>query len=116
MKVGREILEYDFDLFLGGHLTQLGTREEVAEGVRYVDELVIVAQEAFEKHAMQSVMAEAAEVVGYDNPFLLFRRYQEVLVSECAERMVQRWGERLSGVDVWAESHCDSVLSYLRID
>ncbi len=29
---------------------------------------------------------------------------------------MERWGGVLAGVDVWAVSHCDRLLAYLRVD
>lgn len=116
LAMGQQLLGRDFDLFSGGHLTQLGTRSDVERSVQYTEDLLDVATGVFSSTDMVSVMARAAEHVGWNNKFLLFRHYQETMVDDCANRMVERWKTRLSGVDVWAQSHCDTMLTYLRVD
>ncbi len=116
LKLGKEILSYDFDLFSGGHLTQLGTLEEVQASIEYTDDLVQVSREVFEGTDMLATMGEAGAQAGFANPFLLFRYYQERMIAQCSERMLARWQDRLSGVDVWVDGHCDKLLSYHRVD
>ena len=38
------------------------------------------------------------------------------MVEACAESLIERWGGVLAGVDVYAASHCDRLLVYLRVD
>ena len=56
-----------------------------------------------------------ASQIGWDNKFLL-RHYQQVMGSACVEQMLARWADRLSGVDVWIDGHCDKAITYLRVD
>ena len=65
---------------------------------------------------MMATMGRVAEAAGWSNPFLLFRYYQDSMAKACAEQLVERWGGKLAGVDVFAESHCDRLLVYLRVD
>ena len=65
---------------------------------------------------MMATLGEAAEAAGWSNPFLLFRHYLDSMAETCAERPVERWGGVLAGVDVWAVSHCDRLLAYVRVD
>ncbi len=116
LKIGEVLLAYDFDLFVGGHLTQLGNRREVELAVQYTDELLEAGRRAFTGTGMVETMAKAASQVGWDNKFLLFRFYQETMVAACAEEMTTRWADKLSGLDVWIDGHCDKVITYLRVD
>ena len=65
---------------------------------------------------MMATMGEAAEAAGWSNPSLLFRHYLDSMAETCAERPVERWSGVLAGVDVWAASHCDRLLAYVRVD
>lgn len=114
--LGDEVMSRDWEIFVGGHLTQLGTRDQVQTSIDYTDDVVRVATEVFSATDMMSTMAIAAESAGWSNPFLLFRHYQDTMVKACAETLIDRWGEVLAGVDVYAASHCDRLLVYLRVD
>ena len=116
LALGDEVMSRDWDIFVGGHLTQLGNRDEIRRSVEYTEDLVRVATEVFTQTDMMSTMAVAAESAGWENPFLLFRYYHDSMVDACAERLVQQWGGMLAAVDVYAASHCDRLLVYLRVD
>ena len=38
------------------------------------------------------------------------------LSGTCAAMMIDRWGDQLSGVDGYTESHCDKARTYFRVD
>lgn len=116
LRVGEELMARDWDLLISGHLTQLGTREQVAESIAYTEDVLAVATNVFTSTDMMATMGEAASQAGWNNPFLLFRHYQDTMNAACADRLVERWGDRLAGVDVYAPSHCDRMLVYLRVD
>jgi hypothetical protein len=111
-----KLMAREWDVLVGGHLTQLGTRDQVRASIAYTDDVLAVATEVFESTDMMATMGRAAAEAGWNNPFLLFRYYQDSMVEACAERLIERWGNRLAGVDVYAPSHCDTVLVYLRVD
>jgi len=49
--VHHQILEYDFKTLVSGHVSKLGTREDVLEGIEYIDDLVPYAREAHDPHS-----------------------------------------------------------------
>ncbi len=107
-----QILAYDFDTFIGGHLTRLGTREDVETAQAFV--LDVQANAAA---ALQSVdfMAIAQEV-GFENPWALFDAYLGAVARECAAATIPVWQERLGGTDVFTEGHCWTMVGSLRVD
>ena len=107
-----QILAYDFDTFIGGHLTRLGTREDVETAKAFVLDLQANAAEA-----LQSVdyMAIAQEV-GFDNSWALFDAYLGAVAHQCAETTIPDWQERLGGTDVFTEGHCWAMMESLRVD
>ena len=84
--------------------------------VAYTDDLMQVAEQVFTETDLMATLAKAAEQVGWDNKFLLIRYYQETMISTCAATMIDRWGDQLSGMDVYAESYCDKALTCFRVD
>lgn len=116
LALGDEVMSRDWDIFVGGHLTQLGTREQIQKSIDYTTDALDIATAVFRSTDMMATMGEAARAVGWSNPFLLFRYYLDSMAAACANRLVERWGGVLAGVDVWAASHCDRLLAYLRVD
>ncbi|HEU4404415.1 MAG TPA: MBL fold metallo-hydrolase [Polyangiaceae bacterium] len=106
------ILQYDFDVFVGGHVGRYGTRADVEQTKAYVDDLF--------RHAAEAIGAvgidEAAAQVGYENPFVLVDRWFSLMKGRCAGAVQGAWVGRLGAADVWADSHCLAALQSLRID
>ena len=105
-------LAYDFETFVGGHLTRLGTREDVEIAQEYV---LDVRENAGEALATVDFMAIAQEV-GFENPWLLFDVYLDTVAQTCADTTIPVWADRLGGTDVVAFGHCWVMAESLRID
>ncbi len=116
LALGDEVMSRDWKIFVGGHLTQLGTRDQIRLSIDYTKDALAIATDVYRSTDMMATMGRAAQAAGWSNPFLLFRYYQDSMAKACAERLVVRWGGKLAGVDVFAESHCDRLLAYLRVD
>jgi len=63
-----------------------------------------------------AVTAQAAKVVGTDNEFLLFKVVLDKVARDSVKELQPRWIDRLSGVDVWMESHVRTAILYVRWD
>jgi glyoxylase-like metal-dependent hydrolase (beta-lactamase superfamily II) len=117
MKVFDDILAYDFDVFVGGHLTQLGTRKDVEETKEYVLDVYRTTKKVHGSTYMMAVFAETAKASGsWDNKYLLFRAFLEKVTDDSAKEIVARWSKRLAGVDVFVHSHVMTALLYVRWD
>jgi len=108
----QQALNYPFETFIGGHLTRLGTRQDVRVQMEYVGAL-----RANAKKALQTVdfMAIARET-GFENSWLLFDRYLNAVAKACADSTIPKWRDRLAGADIWTHSHCLVMTESLRID
>lgn len=105
-----EILKYDFDIILSGHVSILGTRDDVLENKAYAFD---VRDTVLEKmRTFLTRFENAFEKMGYQNANLAYRVAMESVRDECAAEIIDRWQDRLSVVDVWADSHCETVLLY----
>jgi glyoxylase-like metal-dependent hydrolase (beta-lactamase superfamily II) len=107
-----QILAYDFDTFIGGHLTRLGTREDVKTAKEFVLDVKANAAEALQTVDFMAI----AQQVGFDNPWALFDTYFEAAARTCAEATIPDWQERLGGADVFTEGHCRVMVESLRVD
>jgi glyoxylase-like metal-dependent hydrolase (beta-lactamase superfamily II) len=105
-----EVLAYDFDTFIGVHLTRLGTREDVEVQREYIMDIQTNAAQA-----LQSVDFVAKET-GFENPWLLFDTYLDTVAHECEELTLPGWIDQLGGADVWTFDHCFQIVESLRID
>ena len=115
LKVFDELLVYDFDVFVGGHLTHIGTRADVEETREFTLDVYETVKRVHAETDLMAVFVDAAgQIGGFDNKFLLFKTFLDVVTARATEEIEQRWVERLAGVDVFAEDHVRTALLYVR--
>ena len=107
-----EILSYDFETFIGGHMGRLGTREDVETQQEY---LLEIRENAANALATTDFFA-IAEEVGFENRWLLVDTYLDRVAQACTDATVPNWVGRLAAADVFTYSHCWTVMESLRID
>lgn len=105
-----DVLAYDFDIILSGHVSILGNRNDVIEAKEYAFDVRDAVQkrmssflERFEKYF---------EAFEYANDNLAYRAAIESVRGECSAEIIDKWKDRLSVVDVWADSHCETMILY----
>ncbi len=107
-----QTLAYPFDTFIGGHLTRLGTRQDVLAGWEYMQDL-----KANTAAALQAVpLAAVIEKVGYGNAYALAKTYYDTVVDMAAKAMLAKWQGRLGGADVFTRDNCYAMQTSLRGD
>ena len=103
-----EILKYDFDTILSGHVSVLGTRDDVTVARDYVHDVRDTALKG-----MASMLPTFEKIyAGFEhkNGNLAYRMAIEQVRHDCATQIKDRWKDKLSVVDVWADSHCETVI------
>jgi hypothetical protein len=104
---------YDFDTFVGGHLTRLGTRDDVITQQEFVSDL----EKAAGKASSEVQFADIAKQVGSpDNPWLTFSKYIDAVNKNCIQTMLPKWESRLGGVEVFMPTHCFAMTQAGRVD
>src|SRR5713101_5420420 len=116
LKMFDEILAYQFDTFVGGHLTDIGTREDVEITKEYTNDVYNTVKRIHNGLEQGAVVAQAAKTVGPDNEFLLFKQVLDRVANDSVKEIEPRWINRLAGVDVWLPSHVRTALIYVRWD
>jgi glyoxylase-like metal-dependent hydrolase (beta-lactamase superfamily II) len=107
-----EVLSFDFDTFVGGHLNRLGTRQDVEVQKEYILDV-----QANSVQALQTVDFFAiAQETGFENPWVLFDTYLDAVAQEATDLTVPKWVERLGGADIFTYDHCFAMIESLRID
>jgi glyoxylase-like metal-dependent hydrolase (beta-lactamase superfamily II) len=107
-----QALGYPFQTFIGGHLTRLGTREDVTLHQEYVADLTAAAANAISTFNIQMVY----ESVDTSNPWAVFRGYLDGVAGQASDAVVPRWIDRLGGADVYTPANAYQLVESLRID
>lgn len=117
-----QILEYDFDHYIGGHLGRSGNRTDVLVQQEYVHDLFTNCQAAINLSATDDPVFGAAAIndpVSEKNPgnmWAVFKNYLDTLAEECANRTNEKWLGRLAAADVFQFENAGLVIESLRID
>ncbi len=107
-----QILEFDFETYIGGHVTRLGTRGDVEIQKEYILDMQNNAAQALQTVDFSAVAGE----VGFENVWLLIDTYFERLEEECTRLTLEKWSGRLGGVDLFTPGHCTRLIESLRLD
>ena len=107
-----QTLAYPFDTFVGGHLTRLGTRQDVLTGREYLLDL-----KANTAAALQTVdFGAVIKKVGYGNPYAVGKTYFDTVIDMAAAATLAKWQGRLGGADVFTRDNCYAMQASLRVD
>ena len=104
-----QALEYPFETFIGGHLTRLGSRDDVVEHQEYLSDL-----ERECRDAIDTVNLGSAEVLS--DPWAVFRAYLDGVAHQAAANVAERWRDRLGGVAAFTDMNAWALVESLRID
>jgi glyoxylase-like metal-dependent hydrolase (beta-lactamase superfamily II) len=105
-----EIMRYDFDTILTGHTAVLGTREDVVVNREYVHDVRDTALRGMK--TMLPTFEQRFATLDHKNGNLAYRMAIETVRGDCTRQIIDRWKDRLSVVDVWAHTHCETVIQY----
>ncbi len=103
-------LSYEFEHFLSGHVSVLGTREDVIAARDYAFDVRDTVQGLMPM--FHGWMMEGLTAVEFQNANLAYRYAMERIRDTCAGQVIDRWQQTLSVVDLWADSHCETVMLY----
>lgn len=117
-------LGYDFDAFVPGHLTRLGTRADVETQKAFFQDLVDTSMKHLDdvspaRNAMDAeitFMGAAETAGGFQNAWLVFDVYLNSVTDAVVADVMPRWEGKLAGLDVFLRSHVWEVVERLRID
>lgn len=116
LKVFDELFAYDFDTFVGGHLTDIGGKKDVEMTKEFTYDVYNTVKRIHNNLDQPALVAEAAKTVGTDNEFALFKAVLDRVTNDSVRELQPRWIDRLAGVDVWLPSHVRTALVYVRWD
>lgn len=107
------VLNYDFDTFVGGHVTRLGTRDDVQIQKEFITDLIIASNRANQNVTFGEILQEVGPT---NNVWALVNTYQNTIIEQCANEMLPKWQHRLGGAEEFISTHCWTMTSSLRVD
>jgi glyoxylase-like metal-dependent hydrolase (beta-lactamase superfamily II) len=104
---------YDFDTIVAGHLTRLGTRNDVIIQKEFVSDLEKAAATANQEVLFSKI---ASQVGRFDNPWLIFSTYIDAINKQCEDEMLPKWQSMLGGAEIFMSTHCFTMSESGRVD
>jgi glyoxylase-like metal-dependent hydrolase (beta-lactamase superfamily II) len=117
-----QILEYDFDFYVGGHLGRAGTRDDVTIAREYIHDLYDNCVAALQKSGTNDPVVGLENigqtVIGNNpgNAWAEFRVYLDAVSELCYNVTSEKWLGKLSAQDVYGFSHASKMVESLRLD
>jgi glyoxylase-like metal-dependent hydrolase (beta-lactamase superfamily II) len=112
IRVHEQVLAYEFDQLVGGHVTRTGTPEDVRVQLEYLEDLRTTAEAALSSVDLARTMAP----VDTANAWAVFRAYLDAVAAQTADEVVPRWKDRLGGADVFTLPNAWAMAESLRLD
>jgi len=104
---------YDFDTFVGGHLTRLGTINDVIIQKEFISDL----KKAAGKSNTEILFSEIAKQVGsFVNPWLIFSKYIDAVNEKCVQDILPKWENKLGGAQDVMSTLCFAMSQAGRIE
>ena len=107
---------YDFDTLVGGHLTRLGTRNDVIVQKEFVSDLEKAAAQANQQVSFGEIAKQVGGGGGQPNPWLIFSKYIDAINENCVNSMLPKWENRLGGAQQFMPTHCFTMTESGRVD
>jgi glyoxylase-like metal-dependent hydrolase (beta-lactamase superfamily II) len=104
-----QALGYDFDILMAGHLTRLGTREDVVVQRHYVLDVKAACHRARTSVSVADVIQET----GLEDRWRFAKTYFQRQAQQAADEIVPQWVDRLGGVRAFTHDHCAAMLMAL---
>ncbi|MET7974412.1 MBL fold metallo-hydrolase [Streptomyces mirabilis] len=108
-----QLLEYDYETIVTGHMALPGTPEDVATNGEYIRDLRAAASEALRTVDMRE--ASAAAKVPADNKQAEIKVWMDAVTARAAELMPS-WEKRLGGTDIFLADNLNATAWSVFID
>jgi glyoxylase-like metal-dependent hydrolase (beta-lactamase superfamily II) len=101
-----------FKSFVGGHVSRVGTHEDVRLQLEFMNDLKAAAGAALRKTAPGEELAAEDR----SNPWAIFDNYIDRVAAACVAALAPKWQTRLAAFDVYIWDQCYAMEQSLRID
>ncbi|MCD2174960.1 MBL fold metallo-hydrolase [Rhizobium sp. C4] len=114
-KVFDQLLAYDFDVLVTGHRSNPANRDDVIQMQKFVKDVYETAKRASAADT-KAVVGQAIAKYGKDNGYALARAVTDSQVAQCESEINARWLDKISNIDVYSASNCQTALTYFQFD
>jgi glyoxylase-like metal-dependent hydrolase (beta-lactamase superfamily II) len=114
----RQLLRYDFDTLVAGHVTRLGAREDVETSLAFVEALRATARAELAAASFADFLASPAarSLAGSGmSKWDLHNEYEKALGARCFDRLRITWAPRLAGTDTYLQDNCWAMINALTV-
>lgn len=101
-----------FKSFVGGHVSRVGTHDDVRLQLEFMNELKAAAGAALRTTGLGEELAPEDK----SNPWAIFDNYIDRVAAKCVAALAPKWQTRLAAFDVYIWDQCYAMEQSLRID
>ncbi|MEV0219790.1 MBL fold metallo-hydrolase [Streptomyces sp. NPDC050704] len=113
IKAHREITDYSWSHFLGGHVGRPGTREDAELLIEYVDDLLMHVKSAIMNVDPAPYFTKYG---GSGNPWAMMKHYWNEVARQAAEPVVAKYTGKLAAADVTTVDNAFTLITSLQHD
>jgi glyoxylase-like metal-dependent hydrolase (beta-lactamase superfamily II) len=108
----RELDHHPFEKLIGGHVSRIGTHEDVKLQIEFDDDIKAATSTALHSQAY------GAELNGAEpaNSWALVSDYTARVASQCVATMTPKWKDKLAAFDAFIWDQCYAMEQSLRVD
>jgi glyoxylase-like metal-dependent hydrolase (beta-lactamase superfamily II) len=119
LKAHADLLSYDFTTLVAGHVTRLGTREDVRIASDFLADLQATCADllgslSFPGYLQSDAARRLAQTEGRSK-WDLHNEYEHALESRCAAVLSPRWRSRLADTDTYLRDNCWAMIEALTV-
>lgn len=117
-----QILEYDFDAIVCGHVSRYGTRDDVLTAREYTHDMVRYSREALHAVPLEHFVKDmsgrykGAFRAAEENYFSAVTNYATKKVLETPTSNGKLWEQRLNGADVMTKNNVYTMIQKIRLE
>lgn len=106
----RQILAYDFETLVAGHVSRPGRRADVDTQIALLKDLADTAERAYATLPFPIFLKQHPPGSDSKTAWDLHQDYEQVLVSRMADELRPRWRDRLAGTETYLRDNCWAML------
>ncbi|MEZ4962883.1 MAG: MBL fold metallo-hydrolase [Saprospiraceae bacterium] len=112
LAVQERLLQFDWDVMVGGHVGRLANRQDVETNITYINDV----KNAVMKALQTTDYMAAAKKAGFSNTFLTVETYFDMVAHAASKEVEAKWVGKLAGADVWTYNNCRRMMMWLRLN
>ncbi len=108
----RELDRHPFEKLVGGHVSRIGTHEDVKLQIEFDDDIKAAASAALRSQAFGTGLNEVEPA----NSWAFVSDYTARVAGQCVATMTPKWKDRLAAFDTFIWDQCYAMEQSIRVD